>query len=68
MAIPKFEDFLFPFLTQLKGKDVSSKEMKEDFRNTPFHNYYLDPLHCGLIDFKMQERQVIQTSYTGIFI
>ena len=29
MAIPKFEDFLFPFLTQLKDKDVSSKEMKE---------------------------------------
>ena len=29
MAIPKFEDFLFPFLTQLKDKDVSSKEMKD---------------------------------------
>ena len=39
-----------------------------DFRNTPFHNYYLDPLHCGQIDFKKQERKVIQTSYTGIFI
>ena len=29
MAIPKFEDFLFPFLTKLKDKDVSYKEMKE---------------------------------------
>ena len=29
MAIPKFEDFLYPFLLQLKDKDVSSKEMKE---------------------------------------
>lgn len=29
MAIPKFEDFLFPFLTQLKDKDVSSKGMKD---------------------------------------
>jgi restriction system protein len=29
MAIPKFEDFLFPFLSQLKDKDVSSKEMKD---------------------------------------
>ena len=39
-----------------------------DFRSTPFHNYYLDPLHCGQIDLKKQERKVIQTSYTGIFI
>jgi len=29
MAIPKFEDFLYPFLQQLKDKDVSTKEMKE---------------------------------------
>ena len=29
MAIPKFEDFLYPFLQQLKDKDVSSKEIKE---------------------------------------
>ncbi len=29
MAIPKFEDFLYPFLLQLKDKDMSSKEMKE---------------------------------------
>lgn len=29
MAIPKFEDFLYPFLLQLKDKDVSSKEIKE---------------------------------------
>ena len=28
MAIPKFEDFLYPFLAQLKDKDVSTKEMK----------------------------------------
>ena len=29
MAIPKFQDFLYPFLLQLKDKDVSTKEMKE---------------------------------------
>lgn len=29
MAIPKFQDFLYPFLLQLKDKDVSNKEMKE---------------------------------------
>lgn len=29
MAIPKFEDFLYPFLLQLKDKDVSYKEMKD---------------------------------------
>lgn len=28
MAIPKFEKFLYPFLLQLKDKDVSTKEMK----------------------------------------
>lgn len=28
MAIPKFERFLYPFLLQLKDKDVSTKEMK----------------------------------------
>ena len=29
MAIPNFEDFLYPFLIQLKDKDVSTKEMKD---------------------------------------
>lgn len=29
MAIPKFEDFLYPFMIQLKDKDVSTKEMKD---------------------------------------
>lgn len=29
MAIPKFEDFLYPFLIQLKDKDVTTKEMKD---------------------------------------
>lgn len=29
MAIPKFEDFLYPFLQQLKDRDVSTREMKE---------------------------------------
>ena len=33
MAIPKFEDFLFPFLLQLKDKDISSKEIKEKLIN-----------------------------------
>ena len=29
MAIPKFEDFLYPFLLQLKDKDISNKEIRE---------------------------------------
>ena len=29
MAIPKFEDFLYPFLVQLKDKERSTKEMKD---------------------------------------
>ena len=29
MAIPKFEDFLYPFLYRLKDKDVSTKEMRD---------------------------------------
>ena len=29
MAIPKFEEFLYPFLLLLKDKDISSKEIKE---------------------------------------
>lgn len=29
MALPKFQDFLYPFLKRLEdGKDVTSKEMK----------------------------------------
>mgnify|MGYP007099359285 CR=1 FL=1 len=29
MALPKFQDFLYPFLKKLEdGKDVTSKEMK----------------------------------------
>ena len=40
MALPKFQDFLYPFLKKLEdGKDVTSKEMKsfliEHFRLTP---------------------------------
>lgn len=29
MAIPKFQDFLYPFLLQVKDEDVSSREMKD---------------------------------------
>lgn len=29
MAIPKFQDFLYPFLCQLKEKDLTTKEMKD---------------------------------------
>ena len=29
MAIPKFEDFLYPFLLQTKDKEISNKEIKE---------------------------------------
>lgn len=29
MAVPTFEDFLYPFLCQIKDKDVTKKEMKQ---------------------------------------
>ena len=29
MAIPKVEDFLYPFLLQIKDSDISNKEIKE---------------------------------------
>ncbi len=29
MAIPIFEDFLYPFLLQLRDKDISKKEMRD---------------------------------------
>ena len=33
MAIPKFQDFLYPFLAQMKSKDVSIGEMKDALIN-----------------------------------
>lgn len=44
MAIPKFEDFLYPFLFQLKDKDISSKEMKEAL----VKHFYLTEEDCAL--------------------
>ena len=29
MAVPKFEDFLYPFILQLKEGDITLKEMKK---------------------------------------
>ena len=29
MAVPKFEEFLYPFLMLIKDRDMSSKEMRE---------------------------------------
>lgn len=29
MAVPKFEEFLYPFLTLIKNRDMTSKEMKD---------------------------------------
>lgn len=39
-----------------------------NFREKPFHAYYFDPLHSDLLEFKKQERQITQTSYTGLFL
>ena len=40
MAMPKFEDFLYPFLQQLKDRDVSTREMKEAYsQKTYFSNF-----------------------------
>lgn len=44
MAIPKFEDFLYPFLLQLKDKDVSTKEMK----NALVKHFNLTEEDCSL--------------------
>ena len=37
MAIPIFEDFLYPFLLQIKDKVVTAKEMKEALYNNIFN-------------------------------
>ena len=29
MSVPKFEEFLYPFLVQIKDRDLSSKEMRD---------------------------------------
>lgn len=39
-----------------------------DFRQTPFHNYYFDPLHSDRLLFEKHERKVIQTTFTGKFL
>ena len=44
MAIPKFEDFLYPFLVQLKDKDISTKEMK----NALVKHFNLTEEDCSL--------------------
>ena len=44
MAIPKFEKFLYPFLLQLKDKDVSMKEMKSIL----IEHFHLTPEDCSL--------------------
>lgn len=44
MAIPKFEKFLYPFLLQLKNKDVSTKEMKDIL----IEYFHLTPEDCSL--------------------
>lgn len=44
MAIPKFEDFLYPFLMQLKDKEVSTKEMKDAL----IKHFHLTAEDCAL--------------------
>lgn len=44
MAIPKFEKFLYPFLQQLKNKDVTTKEMRE----TLIKHFNLTAEDCSL--------------------
>lgn len=44
MAIPKFEKFLYPFLLQLKNKDVTTKEMRE----TLIKHFNLTAEDCSL--------------------
>ena len=44
MAIPKFEDFLYPFLYQLRDKDVSTEEM----RDALIKHFSLTPEDCSL--------------------
>lgn len=44
MAIPIFEDFLYPFLYQLKDKDVTTKEMKTAI----IEHFHLSDEDCSL--------------------
>lgn len=45
MALPKFQDFLYPFLKRLEdGKDVTSKEMKSFL----VEHFHLTPEDCSL--------------------
>ena len=45
MALPKFQDFLYPFLKKLEdGKDVTSKEMKTFL----IEHFHLTPEDCAL--------------------
>lgn len=39
----------------------------KDFRQSPFHDYYFDPLHSDALLFERHERQIIQTTFTGKF-
>lgn len=40
----------------------------KDFRQTPFHDYYFDPLHSSELLFEKHEQQIIRTSFTGKFL
>ena len=45
MAVPLFEDFLYPFLLQIKDKDVTTKEMKEAL----IKHFNLSDADCALM-------------------
>lgn len=54
MAVPKFEEFLYPFLCQLKDKDVSLKDMKEALAK----HFSLSKEDCALTTSKGNKTQL----------
>ena len=54
MAVPKFEDFLYPFLLQLNERNVSSKEMKQAL----IEHFHLNEEDCALMTKSGSSSQV----------
>lgn len=54
MAVPIFEDFLYPFLLQIRDKDVNTKEMKQAL----IEYFHLSEEDCALVTKSGSSTQV----------
>ena len=54
MAVPIFEDFLYPFLLQIRDKDVNTKEMKQAL----IEHFHLSEEDCALMTKSGSSSQV----------